>query len=293
MSKAIRNYVRMHHDKIVYDAIKLVKNSPFSDRVWVIVEGVTDVIVYKEFFDDSKVFINTSNIGSKRNCEAVETIVSHYSDDGEIDVIGIRDTDYTRFLPISTTNSQKLFYTDCSDIETMMISAKAVINVLSDKYPDLQVKLDEAIKIARHIGVYRIYNSIAKYKNASYGGFNFDSIKVSDVVDIKNKCAKHGYELYIKNLFEAHLGLIFDYSHWKQKYEVISNNDSDYCQGHSIISYLLSLKISRHNLSKDDFIDEVISAYHSTKSFYDSTLYRSLKDCELNKKKNILLVPVN
>ncbi|MFC1692342.1 DUF4435 domain-containing protein [Candidatus Latescibacterota bacterium] len=92
----------------------------------VVVEGDSDARVYCRFFDDT--FCRVIPAHGKNNALIV---MASLGKDGFIGILAIIDSDYTKLNEIDLRGPD-ILVTDTHDLETMIISSKALDNVLSE-----------------------------------------------------------------------------------------------------------------------------------------------------------------
>lgn len=171
--------------------IRLNINSSMP-ATWVIVESDYDVGVYEKFFSIELLNVRSSLVDGEQSCSNVELIVKAVLDGGYGKILGIRDRDFTDFLP-SYTKQEHVFLTDQRDIEMQMLVSDKVVSALKQKDADIEQKIEDVKPIARAIGCYRIFNDIhgcgfSFKKNVKHVSY-FDG-KTEKLVDIPLEALK-------------------------------------------------------------------------------------------------------
>ncbi len=170
-----------YQDKL--NELRLDVTHPNSSGVnFILVEGDSDIRLFRKLFDIEKCKIENIPGGKNKLEECVDTLITIYPL-----VVGIRDTD---FLNLNNVNYNKpnMFLTDKHDIETTILSDEDVLNTLvvefSDKpkseHLDLRNDIIESIKM---IGYLKWLNSIENlelkfecgfYDLVSFANLNID-----------------------------------------------------------------------------------------------------------------------
>lgn len=279
MNKDLRKIIDGNDNHAIH-TIQAASYSPqFANIVWVIVEAIDDIPIYSPYFDNSKVRLHTSRISSC-SCDNVEKIVGYF-ETTDIPVIGIRDADYTPFssayhLP------RNVFRTDFRDIEmTMLHSVEVRRDLKKDCGNDLFDSIyAAAILVASCEGILRIYNDLRQL------GFSFKTkIKKKDYIDEANMALCPNFLEKMIQVFTTECGIG---NEDLETFYAAHCNDDPYtlCQGHSFISYLLSMKLFKKSTS--DFRDAIISSYHKSGDFTTSNLFDSIGKWETARQLKIL-----
>ena len=158
--------------------------------IYVFVEGIKDWKLYSKFFN-SEVAKVKPTFGSKNLLEVFEILNNR----GFQDKIGILDKDFLDIYA-SIPNIDNIFFSDCHDLEVMMISSKAFDNVLrifvtTDKIEDFEKKVNKKIRdlifsISDNIGYLKLiekkYSFGLKFKPDKPEG---NQLKYSDFISEK------------------------------------------------------------------------------------------------------------
>lgn len=151
--------------------ILLSLNSPVGkDKIWILVEGETDIQVYTKFFKKESV-----NLKSVPGASGQITDTVAYVRRSTNQVIGIKDADFDRLN--NKEESPNIFLTDQHDLEMMMIHSDQVLYNLSSEYSfegDILTIRDEIIHLASFIGYVRWFDNQNSF-NILFKGLGFGS----------------------------------------------------------------------------------------------------------------------
>lgn len=122
MSNSLRETANELFSKIV--AIRLILKHPSNEKkAFILLEGETDIRLFKKLFDLNKVEVDSLQ-GKKKVIEALQILLN----EGYTQVIGIKDADFDH---LEETNVIKnLFTTDYHDIEVSMIESEALQSLI-------------------------------------------------------------------------------------------------------------------------------------------------------------------
>ena len=173
------------NDKIVDIRLSL-RSDVGSKMVWILVEGEDDCRIYPHFFDDAKTKVEFVNGGKGQLLIALNTLSAETEQ-----VIGIQDADFLH-LEKSDPMVKNLFYTDCHDVEIMMLKFDNVIRSLFSEYLMNEKREDiwqNVLQEASHVAYIRWYNEKNNCK------IRFNGLKYGDnltkIVDGKLSIKNH------------------------------------------------------------------------------------------------------
>jgi len=274
--------------------LRLFKNHPsMREKVFVLLEGNTDVKFFRNIFN-----ITTTNINRINGKEKIIKALQILQNEGFIKIIGIKDADFDHLENI-IYDDINIFLTDYADIEIHMIESSAfqsLINEFSSEncYEEFLSVLKEKIyNKALLIGYLRWFNErYFKDKNCyilRFEGLNFNSfIEVSNCdfsINEENlllEIISHSNCQLTKEELEEQI------SHLK----FISNNHLQICNGHDIAKILAYLFNHRNNSEKtnikQDRIEEALRLSYNISNFQQTNLYKDLSIWE--KQHNIKIL---
>jgi hypothetical protein len=272
------------HFKTAINTIPLaVKSTKGSQLVYIIVEDVSDMLIFRKFFNhtSTQIFISciSENENAKRSCVYVENIVSTISTTSNALIIGIRDADYTIF-DTTYTLPDNVFRTDARDIEMMMFECDDVKHEFTTKF-DFELYYNKTITIARKIGYYRIFNDIHKL------GFSFKKqLKFSDLLDNKTGDLKAESINLFSDLFFANSTI-----HTKDEFDTHIQNvehapNTTICRGHDVVTILANYLKNKYTKVE---IELTLAVYYSYQSFKKSILYRDIENWGNAKGKQLFI----
>lgn len=256
-------------DKIV--SIKLELRHPAgTNKVWVLVEGESDVRIFKKIINGGDVSVEQVHGGVESLRRAMMGLNEETSR-----VIGIRDADFLH-LNNEKEDIENLMITDVHDMELMMIKSDVTLNNLiieyllpeSTKATELRYDLLKALKFLGGIKWYNdIQNCKLNFKGLSLGNyFNPESMIYDEdrcVNDVNIRSKNRLMDVEKSNILELLLG-VDDY------YNLIN--------GHDFIK-ALALTIS-HRVGgaaiKDSTIARLLRVSYTADEFRNTDLYDSL-----------------
>lgn len=279
MPQSVRSQISANHPGITESTIRQASRSKQKDSiVWIVAEGDDDAELYGRMYDDFFVRALPSTIKKGKNsCVNVEKIVANILDNIAINIIGIRDKDYTPFT--GYTRPQNIFLTDRRDIEMQIIESKwnkinshITSNVIND-----------IITYSKQVGLYRIFNDREDL------GFSFDSLCVNDYWDFSLKQLKSGWQTQLEGFFfngivsrRSVTQLKQMYSMFVHRLNVANLNYYDICQGHDFVSLLKGLGSNvLSKLDKELFKWYSKSDYNSTQLASDINRWATQNSCQM------------
>lgn len=280
MPKSVKHIASSMRNRVYAHVRPVILADKSLRKIWCFVEADEDKKVYKKLMH-SRVHIEVASIASDaepeketHGCEAVEQVVAELLAINEAAyVLGIRDTDYTRF---TTTYQQprNVFLTDGRDLEMMLLKSQDVknaINALATRVPDA---LDKACTISREIGYVRIYNDC--HPELSYGVNDIHKCDQLWNQGSRNYCL--GWKDYVWSTYErqgTQLIAKAEVARFVQQKQLDSKANVDICQGHDTIRLFIHIC----NSGAADFETKVKRAWygHYPKAdFAQTSLYQDI-----------------
>ncbi|MCI4407447.1 MAG: DUF4435 domain-containing protein [Sulfuricurvum sp.] len=124
MSNSLRETANELSSKLV--AIRLILNYPSNEaKVFVLLEGETDIRLFKKLFDLNKVEVDSLQ-GKEKVIQALQILLT----EGYSQVIGIKDADFDHLE--ETQAIENLFTTDYHDMEVSMIESDALQSLICE-----------------------------------------------------------------------------------------------------------------------------------------------------------------
>jgi len=255
--------------------IRLSKNHPsVKDKVFVLLEGKTDIKLFRNIFNPDKTYITQIN-GKEKLKQALEILQNEeYSK-----IFGIKDADFDNLEHITYENIN-LFITDYADMEIHMIESSAFESIINEFASENCYKIfldnlkDNLYNETISIGYIRWFNEkLSKsinFKRLNYENFinkskcniSIDLNKlINEVVNISN-LKKQEIENEIKNL------------------KLISDDYLQICNGHDItklLSYLFNHQDNSDKTNiKQERIEEALRLSYNFNDFQKTILYNNL-----------------
>lgn len=189
----MRQYLTANDKK---NEIKMLLNHPsFSEKVILVVEGQTDIRLFRSLIKHENISIDSFN-GKKDLCNLLSEMSTELPDK----VIGICDADHDHITnKANIRKTYSLFVTDFHDAEILMLSSPA-ITCFIDEYSNhtnlTNLKsdlLNNALNCAYEIGLLRLANERHKLK------IRFKGLNYSDFININQS----SFNLDINSLVDA------------------------------------------------------------------------------------------
>ncbi len=162
--------------------IRMLLNHPsYKDKVFIVVEGGSDIRLFRSLLKSRKLTIESINGKSE-----LKKVVDELNAEFNSQIVGIRDADFDRLLE-KPLESECIFMTDAHDIEIMMLSSKSFENLIdeyasAESYYELKEQLKKSVfDAAYQLGIIRLLNEKYLLK------LNFRSLNFSSFVNI-HKC---------------------------------------------------------------------------------------------------------
>ena len=214
-----------------------------SGKIFVVVEGSDDEIIYKYFINEEKVTFYVA----KNYCHIIELLKNLKNNPSfENRLVGIKDADFDHILHRTYPDLDNLFITDYHDIEMTILSA-SFEDILKAEYklPHTTVLVEKVKEDLKSLSYLRLYNEVM-IVSKNLDGINFQDISYSTLYDGKLAIEMEYCISHIKSKCNnARL------THFPTKSEVddfsISYADSDLKQltrGHDFL-YALQVRIKK------------------------------------------------
>lgn len=171
MSNSLRETANELSSKLV--AIRVILKHPSTkEKVFVLLEGETDIRLFKKLFD-----LNCVEIESLNGKEKVIQALQKLQEEGYQQVIGIKDADFEHLEDTQTI--ENLFITDYHDMEVSMIESEALQSLICEYAHTQSNRLaflkQEVYNIAINIGYLRWFNNRVGNNTLLFEGLNFGS----------------------------------------------------------------------------------------------------------------------
>lgn len=274
MSNSLRETANELSSKIV--AIRLILKHPSNEKkAFILLEGETDIRLFKKLFDLNKVEVDSLQ-GKKKVIEALQILLN----EGYTQVIGIKDADFDH---LEETNVIKnLFTTDYHDIEVSMIESEALQSLIYE-YAHAQSNnsgffsnlKQDIYDIAINIGYLRWFNhkqgnNQLLFKNLDFKIFvqqsdyqlNLDKEKLYARVLDDSKKKNSNLELTNQDLQNK----ITDF-------QALSSEKLQICCGHDLTKLIAMVLLKT---PKGDDIERALRLVYSLEYFKQTQLYASL-----------------
>lgn len=276
--------------KNVEGQIIMATNSTiFNDVVWVLVESTSDKKIYDRMFKGkSMVLPAVKEENKKPNCLSVEKIVTNVLRKQSTEyIIGIRDTDYTRYWHNRKYSLPKnIVHTHHRDIEMTMLSAASCQTALNTWDGQFKNKISECFPFIRYMGYLRVwFENFVNDEIHNLKKFRWGKILEEDTRNIANdwktRLIDRFNELCDTNLKETELE---DYAQIRGLDKV---SDYDICRGHDLLPCLANRMVRTH-IYTELTIREKMTQNYSPTEFWNSITGKRINDIAKPWKKDIL-----
>jgi len=273
--------------------IRLSKNHPsVKDKVFVLLEGKTDIKLFRNIFNPNKTYITQIN-GKEKLKQTLEIL----EDEGYSKIFGIKDSDFDNLENITYENIN-LFITDYADMEIHMIESSAfesLINEFSkqDCYETFVSGLKNKLyHQALILGYLRWFNEKEFKTNGNYKlrfkGLkfnNFIEVSLCDILIDKDKFFSEILKYSKSNL------TINDLKEIINNLKTKSDDSKQICNGHDITKLLAHLFNHKGNSDKTNIkqerIEEALRLSYNFNDFKQTKLYSDLNSWQQNN--NVLI----
>ncbi len=277
-------------NKIKAEAIanEICMKKQYHKGAIVLVEGLTDKILFNKFVEDKCCYIKDAT-GKQKVIKAIPIIKER---NPTLKVFGIVDSDFYR-LDGQNLNSD-IFITDTHDIETMMIKTKALDYAINE-YANGENLKTFFEKNDRNFRDILLENSIwiGYLLWISQKGFPLTFNELDFIKFIDNKSLQFDLDNFIVEILSKNGNCQFDAQTLKDKLDEVFDPTHDkwqVCRGHDMIKILIlglqhifgvceCKKLNEQELH--DLIElKLIEAYESS-DFIKTELYNSIKKWEI------------
>lgn len=265
-----------------------LNNNATKNRPHVIVEGSDDKVFYDKFLSsDVIIYDAVKDDGSRGGWKYVLQIVKDVLLSKRTNaIIGIIDTDDTKYQRPAFIRPMNILLTDCRDMETTVVFTPHVKSFIESLNKDMCLHFNEIIDVAFYLGKLQIASKLIDL------GCVFDNfMKPSLIFDGKRRLNAN-WKAIIRSLFKKEVK--------REKPKKINNNIncsrtniesffnftdsldkerlSDVCRGHDIIR-LLSYKLQKQEYHPK-LLWTKISSIYSENDFRQTCLYKDIKRYE-------------
>lgn len=227
-------------DSKVNEIRMLLNKKNYKNKTFVLLEGNTDIKLFRGLFESSKVQIES--LDGKTN---VESAVANLSKENKDRIIGICDADFDH-VNNRETLSQILFLTDSHDSEMMMIGSPAIGSLISEYakpayYEGLERNLSKkSLEVCYEVGLVRWINCNENLE-INFKGMNFESF-----LTVNNLNLIFCINSFLQNLIDNSPHIKIDKQKLLEKIKEYREKDACHfqvCSGHDltkVISMILS-----------------------------------------------------
>jgi len=285
LSNSLRETSNELSSKLV--AIRLILKHPSNEeKVLVLLEGETDIRLFKKLFDLNCVEVESLN-GNKKVIQALQKL----QEEGYQHVIGIKDADFDHLE--NTQTIENLFMTDYHDIEISMIESDA-LEALICEYAHTQSNnsaffsnlKDNIYDTAITIGYLRWFNHKQGNNTLLFEGLNFGSF-----IQQGSTGVNFNQESFLKTLLEhsrnKNANLSLTSQSLQETIEDLQRLSMDKLQiscGHDVTKLIAKYLLKSFNGNE---IEKALRVAYSMEYFKNSQLYNSLFNWSLQMNKNL------
>jgi len=282
LSNSLRETSNELSSKLV--AIRLILKHPSNEeKVLVLLEGETDIRLFKKLFD-----LNCVEVESLNGKEKVIQALQKLQEEGYQHVIGIKDADFDHLE--ETQKIENLFITDYHDMEVSMIESKALESLIFEYAHTQSNRLaflkQEVYNIAINIGYLRWFNHKQGNDTLLFEGLNFGSFIQQGSVGVD-----FNQESFLKTLLEhsrnKNANLSLTPQSLQETIEDLQRLSMDKLQiscGHDVTKLIAKYLLKNFNGNE---IEKALRVAYSVEYFKNSQLYNSLFKWSLQMNKNL------
>lgn len=271
MSNSLRETANELSSKLV--AIRQILKHPSNEnKVFVLLEGETDIRLFKKLFDLNKVEVDSLQ-GKEKVIKALKTLLS----EDYTHVIGIKDADFDRLE--ATQVIENLFITDYHDIEMSMIESKALESLIFE-YAHTQSDILEFFKqeiydTAINIGYLRWLNHKQGNNTLLFEGLNFGFFiqQSSERLDFNQE---KFFETLLEHSRKKNANLSLTQQSLEETIEDLKRLSIDkfqICCGHDLTKLIAKALLQNFNEKE---IEKALRLAYSLEYFKNTQLYASL-----------------
>lgn len=257
-----------------------VKSSLFRNEAWILVESTTDQKIYQRFFKGKAMVLPAIMEDNKKpNCCSVEQIVTSILDKGSTDfVIGIRDTDYTRYWHERTYNHPKnVIHTHHRDIEMTMLSAKSCQTALFDWDCQFCQRIKECSQYISYMGYLRVwFDNYADRENHNLKKFKWGRILDDKTHEIADDWKERLTDRFNK-LCDVSL-TVDNVEEYARKRGLDKLSIYDICRGHDFLLCLAN-SMTKTDIYSQQSIRDKMSDNYSRIDFWSGETGCRIKKC--------------
>ncbi len=267
----------------VIGSIRLQLKSPLGkNKVYVIVEGQTDLKLFINFFDtEHQVDLQQANGG----CEKLRMIVLEILKDTP-NIIGIKDADFMH-LSREQEVSENIFLTDQHDLEMMQIASdstfyKVINEYLSDEREPLELRRRVLISL-RFIAGLRWINETENL------GLNFKNLGLTESYQAQDLTLNQ--TAYLKVVLQRSANKKRELTEMEVAERINEINDLfNLCNGHDF-QKALALYINSFGSKgiKEEQLGSAFRLAYTFKEFQKTVLYQNLQAWQLQHKKRLFV----
>jgi len=278
---SLRNAIS--EDDWISSMVLLFRNEMNSNRILILVEGITDIRFFNTYRLDHRFIYESPENGKQEVISAVKELRQAGNDA----VYGICDAD---FDALSGVNYNGIFYTDTHDLEMMLVKGgvvdKFIMMNTNRKY--IQGELAETfcreVKMSILCACYRL-GLLKWYNYLSHSGLNFKGMTHRHFVSINNIEVIVDDNEYINHVinrtrFNATRRNISDLRNEMRYLELMSPDHFSICNGHDfncILKMLYETDVSVNKNMRLDEIDNYMRLSYDQSTFRTTNLHSSLE----------------
>lgn len=267
IDRSLRGNTRNSH--VADSIIQSLKTDKGKNIVWMIVEAEDDEKVYRKFTTSKCVVKICANPGERKGhklvCNVVDSVYSYTKN-----IVGICDSDYRKYTG-SYSDVSNIFYTDCRDLEMMILNDSEICDSLCGKTDNhLNMAYKTVEELARFIGYIRIYNDVKQLSIIFH-----NKLKVGLYWDYNKHCIKDDAKSNILGQLDIECSELDDFINEKRLY---AENSFDIIRGHDMID-LLKLALVKNVYGK--CLDDIYNMY-GIEHFSKTNLYKNINNFALN-----------
>ena len=289
------NSLREEVDNLVTKLVEirlLISHPQNKDKVFVLLEGRTDIKLFRKLFSSDCVDINELN-GKPKLVEALETLLA----EDNLQVIGIKDADF-EYLD-NTPQINNLFVTDYHDMEIEMIESQALNSVIHEHSSEnchnsfLNNMKGNIYSIAENIGYTRWINEIENNQNGQYI-LRFKGLNFNDFIEVKSCNLEFNLDYFLESLLAHSIDCPMDKNDLIQKINELKEYSADkrqLCNGHDLTQLISMFFSSRENRDRgninQDKIEEGLRLSYHFDDFKQTHLFQNLTSWSQTNNKQI------
>jgi len=254
-----------------------------SDKVFILLEGKTDIKLFRNIFSYS--YTDTTELKGKSK---LKTALDILTSEGYLNIIGIKDADFDHLETPNYPNN--LFMTDYHDMEVQMIESNAfnsVINeyAISDIYPTLITNLNNIIyNISISIGYIRWFNE-KEYERVGSRVLNFNGLNFNNFITIQRANLIFDIDNFLDTLLSHSNNTSLTTQNLKYEITRLQNISTDKLQvstGHDLaklISMLFSIIENSDKINvNQNKIEEALRLSYTIEYFKNTNLFQNLNN---------------